>query len=839
MGFRDYVVWRRGTVPVAALAAAAPHRTWELVDDIERAENTVAQQRDAVLDDLFAVVPALPTADRRIVLGLRRDVHNDRAATADAMGTARAALSPAATERLADWAAAVAERDRLAADAERAIAEESASFRSMLASLVDGDFAKGIQLSGAELYRRVVAYRRATAGTGARPADKRLRTAEHALVNYAYRAAFKPSPFGSFVEIGSHSWHPGPAGQDRQVRRVRLNRGFLEWLAGDLHRLDGSDRVVRLWCNDTLTVEDGKARFFHRGQDATAGYLTGERLVSVPLAAPVQLVIQVLGDGRRTRNETVALLCERTGARREAVDRLLDRLIATGLILRGPAVPDQCERYPAAVAASLRTIPDDDQAAECAGVFEELQAVEDGFGGADVDERAALLDRLGAATRRFVRCVGMTPIDNRATIARTMIFEDVGRTGRSTTWQPDLLRDNEVHFTLLRRILPLFDDTTLATLGLYAHFTSNHTTANLLDYYQEFASLPPGEAQRILAARGDRHADELLAYRRKLVEHIADLVHQPGGPDTVRLDPAWLSSFADDLPDHLPTWRSLAHRVQFARADRLVVVNSCVTGHGVYFSRFCDLVEPEPDGWSLGAAVRAAAGSRQADLVAGLGLNITAHPRLTPLEVVYPGCVPLPSDTPPLSVRDLEIRPDPTARRLQLVSRVDGQPLHLVPMSFLTASLGPSLYRFLSAFTQGCTSRGGWWQHTGLTGGRLPRLVLGDLVLDRRTWFVGPEDRIRIDDVGSVAAMRRLRTWHARTGLPVQGFFRFDQPAGAGPTAHKPRFVDFRNPLLVHPLLTEAGDATLRIQECLPALDDYADAPAGAEEFVIETHDGS
>jgi hypothetical protein len=249
-----------------------------------------------------------------------------------------------------------------------------------------------------------------------------------------------------------------------------------------------------------------------------------------------------------------------------------------------------------------------------------------------------------------------------------------------------------------------------------------------------------------------------------------------------------------------------------------------------------------------------------------MGLNFNLHPRLTPYELVYPGSVARPGATGVLNLTDIAVRADPARRRLVLVSRHDGEPLDLVPLNFLYPAAAPLLYRFLCGFAPTRTYRGGLWEQ--IDRGRpasapahRPRVQLGDLVLDRRSWRVPIADLPDMDglerqDVGALAGFDR---WRRARGLPRTGFFRIlapPPPAGErdllsetrrwaleARTArlHKPHFLDTRNPFLLYVLAKQARacpDGTLFVQECLPAVEDYAAGrgPTGAEEFFVE-HD--
>lgn len=254
---------------------------------------------------------------------------------------------------------------------------------------------------------------------------------------------------------------------------------------------------------------------------------------------------------------------------------------------------------------------------------------------------------------------------------------------------------------------------------------------------------------------------------------------------------------------------------------------------------------------------------RQTDLTAVLGLNFNLHPRLTPHELLYPGSAARPGATGVLTMADIVVRANPARPRLDLVSTVDGKPVDLVPLNFLFPGAAPRLYRFLSAFAPTAGYRTGLWDHLERCGfpvpATRPRMLLGDLVLDRRSW------RLRASDVADLSgldryelpAVARFERWRRANGLPRYTFFRMP-PQAAGPVAsdpleaarqwalqarharlHKPHFLDSRNPFLLAVLARQLRDGgagtSVVFTECLPAPNDTAaGGTGGAEEFVIE-----
>jgi hypothetical protein len=881
-GFSPYVLFRRGTLGADALTGLVPERTWALLDEAERCGERRAALAAELEQALHDAIPALPPESRRAVLALRRAVHNDRAPRPGPV----AGLPPDCAALLAAWTRARADGDALLAEAETALAADLDAARKVLAEVAAGeDFQRGLQLSGEELHREVSAY--AADPCDHRRKPSRRRRAESTVVSYAYRVVLKPSPFGSFTEIGAVPWAtaaaPATGGAGQRVVTTRLNIGLVGWLAQQLRHLDGASGLFRVRLNTTLTVTGDKAVFVRRPSEGTGDAFQPDRVITARHSDLVRLLVDVLGDGDLSERELHERLTA-AGLPAPAATRTIDSLVQVGLCHRDLGLPDQTLRPAAVVAERLRTLPGAG-AARCAEVFERLQQIEDGFAAADVTARAALLADLRAQVDRLAALCGGPPAQDDA--MRAAIYEDVGTHAPPASWQPGTMEANRGALELFQRLLPLLDEATVEKSGLYRLFTGRFgetaPPVPLLDFYAVFADLSPTEASALMSGAGDPAADRLRRHRSRFYDLLESGELGPADGSTTVLDPDRLRRFVAGLPADLPPWRSTAYRVQFgAEGGRtLAVVNGVTTGHGVFFSRFCDLLHrpgadrpgsdrpgadrPGGDRWDLGAAVGEhirRSSPRQTDITAALGLNFNLHPRLTPYELVYPGSVARPGATGVLSLADVAVRADPARRRLLLVSGHDGAPLDLVPLNFLYPAAAPLLYRFLCGFAPTRTYRGGLWEQIdrarpASAPAHRPRVRLGDLVLDRRSWRVPIADLPGLDGLErqDVAALAGFDRWRRARGLPRTGFFRILVPPPDGgrdlidetrrwaleartARLHKPHFLDTRNPFLLSVLARQARacpGGTLLVQECLPAVEDHG-AGRGAEEFFVE-HD--
>lgn len=868
MTYSPYLLFRRGTLAADALADLVPARTWELLAEADRARDLRAGLAAELAEAIHEAVPGLAAEHRREVLRLRRDLHNDRT---PARPEAADLLSEPCRATFDRWARARAAGDALLAEAEAGYPAELDAARKALAGVaVDEDFRRGVQLSGEDLHREVMAY--AADPFDARRKPSRRRRAESTITSYAYRVVFKPSPFGSFTEIGAQPWEGAGTGRPERAARVgrtRLNIGLLAWLAQQLRRIDGGADLMRVRLNNSLQLRDEQAVFVSRPLEGAAEAFAPDRVVTARNSDLVRLLVAELGGGERTERDLLDRLVA-AGLAPDTAARTLDQLVQVGLCHRGAGLPDQTVGAAGLLAGRLRAVGTD-QALECAAILQRFQEIEDGYAAAPAVRRTELLAELRDLLDRFVAATGSPPPAQEA--MRTAVYEDVGTLGGSASWDPGLLERNRDHVELFQRLVPLLDDAGIEKLGLYRFATEQAGVgpdgAPLMDVYRAFAELEPVQAAAVMSGVDDPHVERVRAARGLLFDLLRRALAADPDAAELALDPELLR--AVEVPEVLAAWRSTAYRVQLDRSgDRpLVVVNGVTTGHGVFFSRFCDLLAADGPGWDLGAAVRehiAATAPRQTDITAALGLNFNLHPRLTPFELAYPGAVVRDGAGGVLTLADLTVRPDPARRRLELVSTQDGQPIELVPLNFLYPAAAPMLYRFLCAFAPTRTYRGGLLDQLDRSGdgpgaARRPRVLLGDLVLDRRSWRFPIAELpalhgLERQELGALAEFDR---WRRAAGVPRTAFFRLLAPppeaaggqrdvldetrrwalAARSARLHKPHFVDAHNPFLMHVLAKQArastGEAVV-FQECLPAADTYTDGagPTSAEEFFVE-----
>ncbi len=625
--------------------------------------------------------------------------------------------------------------------------------------------------------------------------------------------------------------------------------------------------VPLFWLNNTIERGDVVAAFT-RGMDGDGRSCWNERFVSLPESKPLALVIDKLQQGAVPRVQIVELL---TGLSLPAdrVNAFLDKLVDVGLLHQDFDLPDQIGDYARAVAARIAEAGSP-QAQQCAEIFTTLADLETGFGAAPAAQRVELMGRISQEIERFTEICG---VSSPAAISESPVWEDVGACGEARCWDPTLLERNHAHFSRLQQLVPLFDDMVPQRLGLYRWFTSRFgedgRCDDLLRVYREFASQTPAQISAVMQALDDPRASTIVELRGRFLRRVYASLEASGDVSTLSIDEEIFDDLFREYAPWVPRWASAAYWLQLvpeaSGQPASIVVNNVATGHGVFFSRFCDLVEPDDGGWTLAAALRGATlreSPRQADLTAVFGINVNLHPNLSPLEVVYPGSVATTDRA--LTIRDLGIRADRSTCSLQLYTRADGTPIDIVPLNFLFPAAAPMLYRFLCTLGTSHNMRMRIWDRLRWTMAahrtEFPQLRFGELVLERRTWFISSQELAFLGDgtrLPDLELLRRAEAWRRDRELPREAFIRgADRAAQAQHSEHwadvtrqwalearsarrKPQYLDFHNPFLLRILAkivrTSSGGGVF-FSECLPPTSLYGGVggATAAEEFLVE-----
>ncbi|WP_306969182.1 lantibiotic dehydratase [Streptomyces afghaniensis] len=866
-------MFRRSRLPVAELEDLRFDEPWARIEESRRLREECAQRAGEVSDRLAGLVPHVAESVRAELVRLRRDVYNQRAEpAARRVGVVERHLDADTLAGVREWFGLVRRTRRCEDESRTLFDDRMRAARASFARIFEHDsMARSIQLSGDQLYESL---RRYTSGEMGSVKPSRSRVLESSLVNFAYRAALKPSPFGRFTEVGAFPPDLPEAGKavpgPRTYSASTLNRVLVNWLAAGLRRVDGGIDLCRVLLNSSLRVDDRKIEFIGLVPDSSE-HGVSESVVRLKRDKVVDCLLTVLAGGTASVPEVLRALTALTGS--DATSRkALRAMMRIELLYVSPGFDEQAPEYSERFAGVLRT-GTTRPVSVLSGHLDTLRELETTLSDAPAEKRGLLLSAAGQALTGIAEVCEMDSPP--AEISRAPVYEDLWTPDRPATWSQDAVAASVPALESLWRLSSLLDYGHTKRLGMY-HFAAttfgDRETVPFLTFFDKLVSLSESEQDAVFWGHGSPAAEAFVAQRAGALRDIGEQFVPEDG--VVRMTPEALKDACAGVEDCVDP-DSITFRVQFAGGAPTpdIVVNGVLTGYGVYFSRFSSFVQGSAaDDWTLRSAVREhlrKAFPGQVDLNMVAGLNFNLHPPLTDHVLNYPGTWPTAPELKAYSLDKLALRIDHAGRGLLLWDPEFDEPVHLVPMNFLLPIVVPVLYNLLEVLSPTIRYNyapmddiGRAMGHRGYPGSS-PRLMVGDVVASRRTWTVPARDIPELSELSrdSYPALLRFDQWRREQGLPRHAFVltqRLDEynllsglveeiPRDwsdfrhlTRASVHKPMYVDFRNPYLVRSFAKSAltrDDVYVSIRECVPAPDEYGGSgPAAAEEFFVELY---
>ncbi|SER15444.1 Lantibiotic dehydratase, C terminus [Lentzea xinjiangensis] len=779
--------------PDGAAAAAPFRRVVEALADKESELLALAGPLGVLLHDSAGAHSG--EFHRRVVLPLRRDVHNGR--------TPRLALRSAAgglasrIPELAAWLALVDERAELLAEAARCLPAALAAERAVLASLcAEEPLRRAAVLSGRDLWRGL-----ARAGAD----DRRARKAEPAVLRYALRATSKTSPLSWYTSVGWATWSPDAPAPDwgTPVAVTRVNQVLLTRLVAALV----ADRTLLFDHPHRLAPdvhEDSSRMLFRRDVPATGPLRASvgvEENVELAASPPLRFLVGLTAANPKgiSPAELTSALATRlpdgeSSRAQSYVALLLDIKLLVPVLPVDPQDPFAC----LALASWLRDTGRGAIADRLTALHRDTAA----FGSLDASARPAALAALFSAWEELGAAVG-ADLGGVAPLSEDVVLPQPVRLGRAHGY------DGVRSLASLTPLLMLFD----------RHLAIRRHSRDL--FVAEFGR---GGSARLAACAPLLHeamsgapTGGLGASRAQ----VADLVH-----DGVITDEA-VTAAADLLPAWMKT-RPVSYSFFAQPSPSGLVVNHVYDGFGRFPGRFLDLLPPEAY-----ATVRATLdgvfprGFAEYRPVQGFTPNL--HPFLGRAEI---GEDPRWADYTPDA---LEVFHDQEQDEIRLRRRDTGQVVDVLYLGYLMPVSLPDRAAALHAdLACGAADLSPLQPVAESSGVRVAgRLRYRDVVLARRSWdFPSESLGEAFADVAGVTSLR------ARYGMPAQLF------AGMGGTitsredfearvnGPKPQYVDLTNALHLRclPRLLPRYPGRLLLTEALPV-------PSGQVlEVIAETY---
>ncbi|MGI8312294.1 lantibiotic dehydratase [Saccharopolyspora hattusasensis] len=866
-------VVRAAELPLAVLARLRTEKTAQLVEQIVDIQEWLDAQGEPLSDALHPVIGRVTeTPLRRRLISLRRDVYQGRAPRA---GGPDADLLAAVPAELADaldtWRRKVIDRDALIIRAgDELLVEEEMQRRALHDIASRPAVQRGLVLASRDLYLSLGKWSPSRA-------DRKL---ERKLAKYLSRMAAKTSPYSTFTASAQGRWSSSTGAElsfDGAGRRsvVELNAFLQQQIPRALATWPEIRAGLPMRVNSSV-VEDGEMIRFLGRKD-------GEAVLELNATPTLR---RFLGQVRHGSNRTHGGVVHELAAadrrnRSEEVARFLDQLIDIGLIEIGFELPDN-DVDPLGGLVDLLARFDGERVASARESLGRLRSALQDY--EDLEAPAARLDQAQAIhdrLRNVYDLLGWSASGEQ--IPKNAFYEDVLMTGVRPVRAPEPWQELFNDLDLVRRLAGLYDrflPGQIAAEEFFAEHYGSGAQVHFLDFYSAFckaigqpgkrpAGFRVGGAELALCYEqafpvprmGIERLDQLADLQETLVALVSEA--PVDGEGVRRLPGEPVRDFLRSLPGHVRPQESLACYLQpLAGTDGQprAVLNELMTGFGRSQARLLrldhkagtgafeqpELPAPGPDG------------RYYAEVTGTVGSNLNLKRPVTCYEISYPMST---SDRPGkrrIPLNDLVVVHDPQARQLRLVSKSRGIGVIPVHLGMMVEFLLPPAYRFLLQMFGQAVPRFEFIKQlsTASASGELdgvrryPRLVLGELVVNRASWVVRAQDLPWRPAGGSgVGHLIDVTRWRRRHGIPRQCFVR--AIAGHGHAAQKSRvdgmfdktrkpvYVDFSSALFLNVLdeVVAGTDEALVFEEMLPGPADLVARDGDARracEFVVE-----
>ncbi|MFI6096111.1 lantibiotic dehydratase [Lentzea sp. NPDC051213] len=775
--------------PDGAAEAAPFRRAVEALAGVESSLLALAGPVSDLLHDSAGTHP--DEFHRRVVLPLRRDVHNGRTPRPSLLAATDSLVSR--FPQLGDWLSLMSERSALVDEVERTLPSALAAEREVLATLCGSEaLRKAAVLSGRDLWQGL-----ARAGAD----DRRARKAEPTVLRYALRATAKTSPLSWYASVGWGTWSPDAPAPDwgspvavTQVNGVLLTRLIAALVADRTRLFDHPHRLA-----PDVHEHDGTLRFRRDipAAGAVRAYVGIEESVEVAASPPLRFLVGLTGanpKGISPAELTTALATRLPDGETERAQHYVALLLTIKLLVPVWPVDPQDPMACASLASWLR----DRDRSDLADLLSSLHRDTAAFGSLDAQDRPAALAALTAGWQELGELAG-ADLTGVSPLSEDVVLPQPVRLGRAHGYTSmRSLAD-------LTPLLMLFDRQLAVRRFARDRF--------VVEFGHGGVARPAACAPLLQSALVDALTGGLSALRAQVADLVSDgEITDDAVSAAADLLPAWMktrpvsySFFAQPMPDGL-------------------VVNHIYDGFGRFPGRFLDLLPPEayvnvravldgifPQGFTEYRPVQ--------------GFNPNLHPLLGRAEA---GEDPRWADYTPDS---LEVFHDPQRDELRLRRRDTGAVVDVLYLGYLMPMSLPdraaALHADLACGWADLTPLQSTVERDGVRVGS--RLCYRDIVLLRRSWEF---DSLTVSDAASVPSLR------ARHGLPSTVF------VGTGGSitsredfeqrlhAPKPQYVDLTNALHLHclPRLLTRYQGRVQLTEALPV-------PSGQVlEVIAETY---
>jgi Lantibiotic dehydratase, N terminus len=817
----------------------------------------------------------------RALLALKRDVHNDRFPTenTDQLVMCLTSLGHLQndTSVVTDWLTARARREELSSRFHAHFEDHVRRSWTQLGKLIaHTDFRNGLLFSKPTMYRNVVQGYETLDYSEHFDTKKSSRIAA-AIMKYAVRAAFKPTPFSSFAVTGLRTLSHNH-GSARLVTcemltaksSMRLNFAWLRHLASAIANSGVYDGDLYLECNSTVQREGARLRLLRRtdavsnAKVSTKLALKDEDLVFCELPRTLGRLydlIQSLLSGKRQKLSVVLSELSAHISDPSVSRRGLDNLLKLGAVRLGVPLEDD-GADPAGAIRSFFRESHNSAAQDDGRLYEDIMRYTEELEAAEESARPTILQKLATrANELHTRLKADTKIDWEG----RLVYEDVVDTASHGPVNKAPLDPFIASVLRFCRVLPLFDVHMFRRESARAamHKLLGERPIPLLEfiplynaYHREVSSASRQTQASETAHKLNPFSLPSLATILKLRDDLrTGLSHSIGTSitDQIYIDESWLESLIIRIPAEARRndWFTILWQPYTnSRSQQVGIVNELFSGPFRLLLRYfgtADVSNSQSRNLAilLDAVKTDVIGSNEmCEIAAMFGFNANHHLKISDREVAYDDSWL--SNYGRIRLQDIQLGLD-TRGDVKILDARTGLRITPVSLGMMSFAYQPVILSFLTMLSQPAPvglrlenllpAEAALQIADGIS--YVPRINFNSLTVSRATWRVSAKAFPRRERKESKAAyFRKLWNWRLDFGLPEETFVRSQASpipnsfwdtvpvnlAGAnGRAIIKPQYLSFDNWFLVDAFSRQlaVSDDVLFFEEVLPSTDNW------------------
>lgn len=850
----DCYLIRANALPYSALDKLEFTKTIAVQSDIVEMEAVAESLVDQLSEVLYKKIrESSCVAEQKSLLNLKRDIYNNR--YKKVINNDIDKLSGAMRVPLVSWIAKKNEIDEKKLELESMFQTECSEKREIIKGICANNLLQtSILLSNYDLFQRLQIYLKHEDSKMSR----KIRNTEISLLNYISRMTYKPSPFALFAGLNYGQVGEEPYIESKPKKNTNqcvINISFFKFIENKLLELDEFYQKGFISINQTLKINGETAVFITRKIEGTAGSDNIERVVELKLSEAMMLVINAFEKENVLDYQKIfQLTAERYG--KDGAKLFIDKLIEAGLLQNFLIYPNQTIEYLQNL-LKITSQSDNPLVQEIKKILEKFCRIQAGFSGENPLKQSVMIQEIKRGLEEIWDLFGEElKIDS-----NSLLFVDSHFPQSNLQIHRDIYDKLSDDVKSLSQFMRLFDDSILQEIALrifYKENYKNQAEVDILKMYALFMKSDKGELWK--KVQNDSTYNTIKRLRQKVYGFLKQ--HLLLDSAEITLPNEWLKKIFDDYPAELKQPKRFSYYLQMYENEKnkSFVLNKLGPGYYRHYSRYLSLFNQVDPLNEFSNYVKMQYKNMQreneteyVDINAVLGLNINIHENILGKEISYPRSCPNPKKEQ-IKIAELTVRYDERWNTTYIYDRKNKKRVEVIPLGFLFPMIAPPLYNFVANYSKANGVEYSFWSkfiaENELDGQLIfPRIVYQNIVIDRKTWIIQPEEFAIGNDVKTfleninVLEQRRIHSEvFVKVSANMDSFkeeyvtadFQAWMDEVKNTKLRKPQYINFKNQYYqqVAAKMISKTDHMIQMQEVLP--DKSCAGTENAIELLVE-----